>query len=147
MVGQLRDVKELGGHAAHEVAGAVFVVEAEGEGLKVGEEILADIGLHQHAEGMAPVADDVLHDGAEEVGEQQNGDDREEGCVAALRNELVHADSGDKGEGQVDNGYGQGADHIHQKELHMRAEVADKDAQQALPVEIAGCHEKGPPFL
>ena len=112
VVGQLRDVKELCGHPAHQVAGAVLVVEAKREGLQMGEEVLTDVRLHQHTEDMAPVAHHVLEQRPQQIGPHHHRDDREEGPVAALGDELVHAHSGHVGEAQIHQGYGQGADHI-----------------------------------
>ena len=140
MVGQLCDVKELRRHPAHEVAGAVLVVEAEGEGLEVAEQVLADVRLHQYAEGVAPVADHVLQARPQEVGGQQYGDDAEKRLVAAVRDELIHAQPGDIGEGQVDQGDHQRAGHIQEEEPHMGPEIADKNAQQALFMKVAGGH-------
>ena len=128
VVGQLRDVEELGGHAAHQVAGAVFVVEAEGEGLQVAEEIPADVRLHQHAEGVPPEADHVLQHRAQQVGPQQHRRHGEEGPVAPEGDQLLQAQAGDEGKGQVNQGDGQRAGHVQQEQPQMGPEIAEKYA-------------------
>jgi hypothetical protein len=60
VVSQLRDVEEVGGEAAHELAGAVLIEIAEAQLLHMAEKVPADVGLHQDAEGVAPVADNVI---------------------------------------------------------------------------------------
>ena len=122
------------------MAGAVFVIKAEGQGLEMGKQVLADIRLHQHAEDMAPVADHVLQRGPQQVGGNQHGDHGEKGLVAALGDQLVHAHPGHVGEQQVDAGDHQCAGHIQDEKSHMGPEIAEKDAQKALVMEVAGTH-------
>ena len=141
VVSQLCDVEELSGDTAHEVAGAVFVVEAEGQRLQVVKEVLADIRLHQHAEGVAPVGDHVLQSGAQEVGGHHDHHHGEERLIPALRDQIVHAHPGDIGEGQVDEGDHQRAGHVQEEESQMGLEIAEKDAQQALFLKVFGRHE------
>ena len=142
VVGQLGDVEELGGHAAHEVARAVLVIEAEGEGLEVGEQVLADVRLHQHTEGVSPVANGVPQRRPQEIGRDKHHDHGKKGPIPALGDELVHAHPADVGEGQVHHGDHQRTGHIQKKQPQMGPEIAQKDREKALPVEIAGVHEK-----
>ncbi len=76
VVGQLGDLKEVAGDPAHQLAGAVLVVEGEGQVLHVAEQVPADIRLHPHAQQVAPVGDDVVEHALEHIGGHQHGHDR-----------------------------------------------------------------------
>ena len=65
VVGQFGDLKEIAGDPAHELSGAVFVVEGEGEILHVGKEVRADVGLDAHPQQVPPVGDDIGKEGLE----------------------------------------------------------------------------------
>ena len=145
VVGQLRDVEELPGHPAHEMAGAVLVVEPEGEGLDVGEEVPADIRLHPDAEGVAPVADHVLQERPEEVGGQKGAHNQKEGGIQPRRQQPLHTYAGHVGKGQVDHGDQEGAAQVHEEELPVGPKVGEEDAQGALCLVVAGCHGVGSP--
>ena len=147
VVGQLRNVEELRRHPAHQVAGAVFVIKAEGEGLQVAKQVPADVRLHQDAEGVAPVADHVLQPRPQQVGGDQHQYHGEERLVLVLGNQLVHADPGHVGEGQIHRRDHQGAGHVQQKQVHMGFEIAEENAQQPLLVEITGIHGSSSVFL
>ena len=146
VVGQLRNLKELAGEAAHEGAGTVAVKVPEVQLLHVPEEVPADIGLHQDTKGVAPVADDILHPRPQSEGQQHDGHDREEGPVGVLRQQLIHAPAGDVGEGQVDQGDAEGAGKIQEKELPMGAEVREEDPQAGLLPELTGGHSLDAPL-
>ena len=62
VVGQLRQFKQVTGQAAHQLAGAVAVVEVEAQLLNVAAQIAADIRLHADAEGVAPVGHHEVQD-------------------------------------------------------------------------------------
>ena len=102
MVRQLGDLKEVGGQAAHQMAGAVAVVKVEAEGLHVGEERLADVGLDADAERMAPVGDDIIEQRADDVGQHDDAHDNEECLVLQIGQERVDRLAGDDRIGQVD---------------------------------------------
>ena len=108
------------------------------------EQVPADVRLHQDAEGMPPVADHVLQSRPQQVGGHHHHNDGEKGPVEALRDELVHTQAGDVGKGQVDQRDQQRAGHIQQEELFVRAEIAEKDAQQAVAVKVALRHRSPP---
>ena len=140
VMGQLSDVEELCRHPAHEVAGAVFVVEAKGQGLQVGKQVPADVRLHQHAEGMPPEANHILQARPQQIGRHQQDSHGEEGPVAAVRYQLIQAHPADIGKGQINQRYGQGAGHVQQEQPQVGPEVAEKYAKKALLVKIAGGH-------
>ena len=141
VVGQLRDVEKFRRHPAHKVSGAVFVIKAEGKGLQMGEQVLPDVRLHQHAEGVAPVAHHVLQARPQQIGRPHDGHHGEKRLIPALGNQLVQAYAGHEGKQQVHTGNHQRTGHIQKEKPHMRSEIAEKDAQKALVAEVAGTHE------
>ena len=62
VVGKLCDLKKVGGQAAHQLAGAVAVIEVEIQALQVTEQISTNVRLHPDAEGMTVIADDILQE-------------------------------------------------------------------------------------
>ena len=117
VVGQLRDVEQVRRQAAHQLAGTVAVVVVEAQLLHVAEQVLADVRLHQDAEGVAVIADDIGEHGPQDVCAEHHRHHSEEGPVGALRQQLVHAPPGDVGKRQIDHGDHQGAAHIQEKQL------------------------------
>ena len=142
VVGQLRDVEEVRRQAAHELPGAVFVVVVEAQLLHVAEEVVADVRLHQDAEGVAPVADDIGQQGPEDKGGKHHRHHAEEGLVGASRQQLIHAPPGHGGKGQVDHGNQQGAAEVHDEQLPVGPEVGEKNLQGGFSLEILGGHKR-----
>ena len=62
VVGKFGDLEQVGGQAAHELAGAVVVIEIEAQLLHVCEQDAADVRLDADAEGVTPVADDEIQE-------------------------------------------------------------------------------------
>ena len=60
VVGELRDLKEIARQPAHELARAVVVKEADVQLLHVREKVAADVRLHQNAECVSPVGNDIV---------------------------------------------------------------------------------------
>ena len=147
VVGQLCDVKELPGHPAHQVAGAVFVIEPKGQRLDMGKQIPADIRLHPDAKGVSPVAHHILQQGPEEVDRQKDAHDQKEGGIEPLRQQFLHAHPGHIGKGQVDHGDQKGTAEVHEKELPVGPEVGEKDAQGALSLVVMGRHNVSSPRI
>ena len=102
VVRQLSDLKEVGGQAAHQMAGAVAVVKVEAKRLHVAKERLADVGLDADAERMAPVGDDIIEQRADDVGQHDDAHDDEECLVLQIGQERVDRLAGDDRIGQVD---------------------------------------------
>ena len=140
VVGQLRDLKELAGETAHEDASAVAVKVPAVQLLHVAEEIPPDVGLHQDAEGVAPVADDILHPRPDGEGQQHDGHHGEKCTVGVLRQQLIHTPARDVGERQIDEGNAEGAGHIQKEELPVRPEVGEKDPKTGRLLELTGGH-------
>ena len=59
-MGELGDFEQVAGQTAHELTRAVAVIEAVAQTLHMAEQILPDVRLHTDAEGVAPVADNVI---------------------------------------------------------------------------------------
>ena len=143
MVGQLGDLKEIVGGPAHELSGAVLVVEGEGQVLHMAEQIPAYVRLDAHAHHVAPVGDHEIHHRAQGVGRQQQAHDGEEGGVQALGQELVHGLPGGPGEGQIHQGNAQGAAHIQNKQAQVGLIIGQEYGHIA-PPETIGSHGKHP---
>ena len=140
----LRLHKEVGGQAAHQLAGAVAVIEGKAHVLHVVEEVAADIGLHTDAEGVTPVAHHEVQGRTQHEDQHHRRHDNEERAVLLLRQPAVHGGAGDEGEGQIDDRHAQRAGHIQQKQLPMGAEIGQEDAhQRAIPV-VFGGHRAAP---
>ena len=131
MVGQLGDLKEVAGDPAHQLAGAVLVVEGEGQILHMGEQVPADVGLHPHAQQVAPVGDDEVEYTLEHIGQGQGGHDGEEGGKELVGQQGLHGPAGHHGEEQVHNADQQGAHHIQQEQLPVGLVVGGKNPQIA----------------
>ena len=103
----------------------------------MGKQVPADIGLHQDAEGVAPVAHDEVKPRPEDKGRHHQGHDREENGELLLRQPVVHGGAGDQGKGQVDDGNEEGAGDIQQEQAPVGAEVGQKNAQRSWVVMIS----------
>ncbi len=144
VVSQLRDVEEVCGQAAHELTGAVAVVVVKAQLLHVAEQVPADIRLHQDAEGVAPVADDILEHRPQGKGHKHHRHHREKRAVSALGQQLVHAPAGDVGKRQIDQGDHQRAGEIHNEQLPMGPEVGEEDRQRRFLLKFTGGHSYAP---
>ena len=140
VVGQLRQLKQVRGQAAHQLAGAVFIVKVKAQVLHMGEQVPADIGLHQDAEGVAPVAHDEVKPRPEDKGRHHQGHDREENGKPLIRQPVVHGGAGDQGKGQVDDGDEEGAADIQQEQAPVGAEIGQENAQGTAGLVIFGGH-------
>ena len=140
VVRQLCDLKEVGGQAAHELAGAVAVVEVEAQLLHVREQRVADIGLDADAERVAPVADDKIQAGAQNICQHHDPHDKEEGLVGMRRKELLHGRARDDGVAQVDQRHHQRAEDIQNEQLPVRLEERQEDRKAAFFLIFFRCH-------
>ena len=129
MVGQLGDLKEIARDPAHEMTGAVLIIEGKGEGLHMGEEVPADVGLDAHAHQVSPVGDDKAQPGLEHIGQDEDGHDGEKGGKQAVRQQGLHGPAGRLGKGQIHRGNAQGTDHIQQEEGHMGPVIGREQAE------------------
>ena len=116
MMGKLCDLEQVVGGPAHELAGAVLIIEGEGQVLHVGEQVPADVRLDAHPHHVAPVGDYVLHPGPQSISCQQDGHDAEKGTEQVLGEQLVQSHPGGVGKGQVHQGDAKGAAHVQQEQ-------------------------------
>ena len=139
VVGQLRQLEQVRGQTGHQLAGAVLIVEVEAHGLHLGKQVAADIRLDTDAEDVAEVGDDEVQQGPETVAQQCHHHDDEEGAVHLIGQHLIEGCTGDQGECQVHACNQHGAGDIHQEQLPMLSEIAQKD-QQRIALKILGFH-------
>ena len=131
VVGQLGDLEQVGGGPAHQLAGAVFVIEGEGQILHVSKQVPADVRLNEHAHHVAQIGDDVVHPRPQQIGRQQTAHDPEEGPKQVLGQQLLHGQPGQVGESQVNQGDAQRTGHIQQKQVQVWLVVGQKDRHMA----------------
>ena len=147
MVGQLRDVKEVRGQAAHQLARAVAVKVAEAQILHVPEQVLADVRLHPDAEGVAPVGDDIVEERPQGKRGEHDDHDGEKHPIVLLRQQIIHGHAGDEGKGQVDQRNEKGAEHIHKEQLAVGLEIVEKNLENGLLLEFPGGHNHVAPYF
>ena len=142
MVSQLRQVKQIAGEAAHQLAGAVGVIEVEAQLLHMPEQILPDIRLHPDTEGMTVVADDVIEKCPQDIGRRSKGHHQEKGAVQPPGEHIVQGASGHQREGQIHRGDAHGAAHIHGEQLFVLRKIAQENPQRGFLPIILGSHGK-----
>ena len=116
VVGKLGDLKEVGRHAAHQLAGAVAVEELKPQLLHMAEQGRADISLHADAKGVAPVGDDEIQHRPQRIRCQHDQHDRKERAVRALRQQRAHGVTRDNGVCQIDHRHDQCTGHVEKKQ-------------------------------
>ena len=94
VVGQFRQVEQVGGQSAHQLSGAVPVIEIKSQVLHMGEQIPANVRFYPDAEGVAPVTDDIVERTAQDICRHHAGHHKEEGAVSAIGEPLVHGSPG-----------------------------------------------------
>ena len=144
VVGKLGDVEEVRRQAAHELACAVAVKVVKAQLLHMAEQVPANVRLHQDAEGVAPVANDIGQRRPQDEGRQHHRHDGEEGLVGTFRQQLVHAPAGDVGKGQVDEGDHQRTAKIHEKKPSVGFEIGEKYLQCGFLLKFPGGHGNTP---
>ena len=131
MVGQLRQFKQVTGQAAHQLAGAVAVVEVEAQLLNVAVQIAADIRLHADAEGVAPVGHHEVQRRAQHIGGHHHRHDDEEYPELPLGQPGIHGGAGHQRERQVDAGDEERAGQVQGEEPPVGFEVGEEYPQGA----------------
>ena len=104
------------------------------------------VRLHPDAEGMAPVGDDELQKGTQQIAQHHNPHQKEKGLVALVRQQLVQGAAGHQWEGQVDDGNQERTAHIQQEELSVGLEVAQKNPEQRAILKLLGAHVNNLPL-
>ena len=129
MVGQLRDLKQVAGDPAHELAGAVLVVKGKGEILHMMEQVPPDIRLHAYAQQVPPVGDDEVKDALEHIGPRQQRHNHKKGGKELLGQKGLHRAAGHDGKRQVHHANAQGARHVQRKQLPVGFVIGDENTQ------------------
>ena len=140
VVGQLRQLEQVGGQAAHQLSRAVAVIEIEAQRLHMMEQVAADIRLHTNAEGVAPVGDDVVQSCPQHKGQRHHRHDDKEHPVVLLRQPVVQRRAGDQRKGQIHHGNQNGAADIQRKQLPVGLEVAQEDPRRTAGTVILRGH-------
>ena len=78
VVRQLRHLEQIVGHPGEEFARADAVIEGERQGLDMGEDVPPHVRLNEGTQPVAPVADDVLENGTDEVCADEADDEQHE---------------------------------------------------------------------
>ena len=144
VVGKLGNFEQVASDPAHELAGTVLIIKAEGELLHMGEQVPADVGLDAYPQHVAPVGDDEVKAGAQYVGPHQNGHDGEEGSIQLFRQQVLHGQAGEVGEGQVYQGNEQGTHHIQHKKAPVGPVIGHKNGQGAFAFHLLTGHGASP---
>ena len=139
VMGQLRDLKQVTGDAAHQNAGAVLIIEAAGQVLHMVEHVPPHIRLDQHAHAVAQHGDDVVQPGLHQIGRHHQGHHHEKQGEQLPRQQAVHGGAGHIGKHQVDHRHQQGAAHIQGEELFMPGDIAHEYAQWLLRIVFLHC--------
>ncbi len=142
MMGELGDIEEVSGQTAHQLSGTVPVVVVEAQLLHMPEEVVTDISLHQDAEGMPPIADNVMEQGPENERDYDNGHNGKKSPVCALRQKLIHTPAGDVGKGQIDQRDKQSAEEVSEEEFPMGDEIRKEDTRSGFLLKVPGCHKE-----
>ena len=140
MVGQFRQVKQVGGQTAHQVAGAVFVVKVEAQLLQMLEQIRPDVSLHMDAEGVTVIGHDELQKAPQHIGPRHDAHNQEKGLIAAFRQQVIQRRPGHQGECQVHAGNQHRAADVQEKELFVVFEVVEKNRQGAFSLIVFCSH-------
>ncbi|MPM78531.1 hypothetical protein SDC9_125542 [bioreactor metagenome] len=127
VVGQLRDVEQVGGEPAHQLAGAVFVVVTEIQLLHVVKQVPADIRLHQNAEGVPVIGDDVAQGRPQGKSRHHRRHHGEKRLPRVCGQQGIHAPPGDKGKRQIDEGHHKRATDVQKEKPPVGLEIADKN--------------------
>ena len=140
VVGKLGDLKQVGRHPAHELAGAVAVKKLKAEILNMAEQGGADIGLHADAERMPPIGDDEIQHRPQRIGREDDPHEQEERPERVLRQKRPHGVARDDRVGQIDQRDDERAGHIQKKQAAMRLEEGQKDGKAGLAPVLFGRH-------
>ena len=131
---ELRHLKKIVGDPAEELARADVVIEGEGQGLDMGEDVPPHVRLDEGAQPVAPVADDILQDRPGEVGAHEADDEQHEGAHQSAvqghgREKGAQDVLGHQGERHVHGGDHQRAGEVQHKQTDMGPIVGQESTQ------------------
>ena len=146
-MGQLRQIKQVRGQAAHQLAGAVLVIEIKAQLLHMPEQIPADICLHPNAEGMAQVGHDIVQPRPQHIKGRHHRHDDEKDPEFLVGQQIIQGLAGHQREAHVNEGDAKGTANVNGKELFVVLEIAQKNRQGGFFLKILCGHIGYPPFL
>ena len=129
VVGKLGDVHQVVDDARHDDAGLVLVKVGERQLLQVLKDVAAHVCLHAHADDVALVLHEVLHDSLDDVDHQQRRAPGQDQPDVFVRDVGVDDVAGNHRIHQVAAGGNQRADHVEHKQLPVRLVVMGKRSQ------------------
>ena len=129
VVGEFRDVEQVGHELAHHLPGVVPAVIGEGKLFIVVEKLLAHVPLHIGAHHVPLIADIIFAQALHDVHDEQAcGDERQDGedRLTVPGEEGVGHGAKDLGVGEVDDADRRRADQVNKKDRFIRCIVIDK---------------------
>ena len=132
VMGQLADLLEVAGEAAHDLAGLMGVVVAEGELLQVAEKIPAHMGLHPDAHNVTLVLNEEVQPHPHQIDEQHADTGYHDHPVIPVGDQVVEHGPGDHGVDNGRQGHQERSQHIQGKELLMGLVVFQKPFQHEI---------------
>ena len=140
VVGQLRQLEQVGGQAAHQLPRAVGIVKIKAHFLQMPEQISADIRLYPNAEGVAVIADDVVEEGPQQVKHHHAGHNGKENGVFFVGQQIVEGLPGDQGEGKINGGDAHGAAKVHREKPLVGRKISQENPQGGFFPILLCCH-------
>ena len=140
VVRQLRQLEQVAGQPAHQLAGAVAVIEIEAQFLNVVVQVAADVRLHPDAEGVTPVGHHEIKPRPQQIGGHHHGHNDEKRPELPLGEPRVHGGAGHQRERQVDARDQERAGHIQRKQPPVGLEIGEKYPQRAAGTVVLGSH-------
>ena len=144
VVGKLRQLKQVGGQPAHQLAGTVRVIKIIAELLHMPEQIRPDVRLYPDAEGMAEIADNVVEYGPQNIKGHGRGHQGKKHLILSVGQQIIQGFPGHQREGQIDEGDQHRAGDVHGKQTFMISEVMKEYPQGALLPVFFRCHSLSP---
>ena len=87
---EFRDLEQISGQTAHQIAGPYFVIEFEVQCLQMTEQVGTDVRLDTDTERMAPVGHDIVADRAKNICKAEDQHHQEECPVGVVRKQGIH---------------------------------------------------------
>ena len=137
---QLRNIEEVRRQTAHQLTCTVAVVIVKAQLLHMPEQIPANVRLHQDAEGMAVVANDVREQRPQKVGGKHHRHHCKKGSVRTGGQQLVHTPAGNCRERQINERNGQCTAKVQNEQLPVRFEIRQKNLQRGFLLKLSCRH-------
>ena len=142
VVGQLGDVHQVVGHAGHDLARLVVVIEGIGQLLQVVEHIPPHLRLDVHAHHVALILDEVVQPHLDGVQRQHQQAGQYDELILAVGDQVVEHGAGDDGVEDADDRHQQRRPHVQRKDELMGLVVRHKALEQfhlVTPCSVGPC--------